>query len=63
MTASRSDGMHVAHTASGWIVFDNSTAHPGRLSAPCATRAEAIARKRSLARALRRQRPGDPADA
>ncbi|MDR6790502.1 hypothetical protein J2Y58_003885 [Sphingomonas sp. BE138] len=56
---SRGDGMHVAHTSVGWVVFDNGTARPGRLSAPYPTRAGAIARKRALARALRRQRAHD----
>ncbi|WP_242121629.1 hypothetical protein [Sphingomonas lacusdianchii] len=63
MTRSRSDGMHVAHTAAGWIVFDNSSARHGRLSAPCPTRADAVARKKALARALRHQRHDDPRDA
>lgn len=63
MSAPRSDGMHVAHTTAGWIVFDNSTARRGRLSAPCHTRAEAVARKKALRRAIRHQRHEDPRDA
>ncbi len=63
MTGSCSDGMHVAHTAAGWIVFDNSTSRRSRLSAPCHTRAEALTRKKSIGRALRRQHPDDAWDA
>ena len=63
MTGSRSDAMHVAHTTAGWIVFDNSTAHRGRLSAPCPTRAEAVARKKALGPALRHQRHEETRDA
>lgn len=63
MTGSRSDAMHVAHTASGWIVFDNSTSRRSRLSAPCHIRAEALTRKKSLGRALRRQHADDAWDA
>jgi hypothetical protein len=33
-TPSRSDGMHVAHTATGWVVFDNSLSHPLASRAP-----------------------------
>lgn len=62
MTGSRSDGMHVAHTASGWVVLGNSTSRRSRLSAPCHTRAEALTRKKSLGRALRRQHLNDACD-
>lgn len=55
----RSDGMHVAHTATGWVVFDNSLSHPSRLSGAYPSRAAATARKRALARALRHQRSDD----
>ena len=58
-TPSRSDGMHVAHTATGWVVFDNSLSHPSRLSGAYPSRAAATARKRALARALRHQRSDD----
>lgn len=63
MTARHSDDMHVAHTAAGWIVLDANARRPSRLCAPCHTRAEAIARRRGLRRALRHCHHDNPDDA